>query len=152
MPPLLATESVDGTVVTAVGTALVVVIGALGAWVLKVKESHNALLVKLEELRQGGKVKDGEEKRLQDEVESRSRAEEFQQFQAQLKAARERIDQLERRDDEKSRLLAECTADRAQLNERIAWLELNPGKSPPRTLADGSGSYRPVKGVEGADL
>lgn len=154
MLPLLAADDVT---VAGIGGIFVVVIGALGAWVLKVKEAHNALLIKLEELRQGGKVKDDEAQRLQDEQDQRTRATEFTQFQSQITAATRRIEQLEERSFQDQAMIrslvqahASCEAREAALLERISWLELNPGKSPPKREQSGdSGTHRPLNIEEG---
>lgn len=160
MPYLFA---VDDATATGVGGVLLLLVGAMGAWVLKIKESHNALVIKLEELRQGGAAKTGETQLKQDEAVAKARAAEFEQFQTQLRTAAHWIDQLEDRDDEKSKTIerllrgeAECRSREAALRERIAWLELNPGQSPPKRPGDSGVLLRPSQpqspGHEGADV
>lgn len=153
--PLLAVDVNEGWA-GGVFAGLVLLVGAVGTWLLKLREANNALTLELEKLRielekvrQGGRTADGE-------AEHRADAAKFEQFQAQMRTANERIEHLEEVNERSVTeirqlmlMCAECQAREAGLIERIRWLELNPGKSPPQA---GSGSHRPLGGHEGADV
>lgn len=137
--PLAVVEINEGWL-GALAAGIVLVIGSVGAVLMNLKNANNTLAVKLAELQQGGKA-------AGDAADLKADAARYEQFQDQLKTATLRITHLEEVNDRNAAEIRECHADRAALSERVRWLELNPGKSPPQ-----SGQFRPVAGTESADL
>ncbi len=142
MVELFAVEGSD-VALAGGGGATLLILTWLGTLVRSLRKDNTELRIAANSAAQTVDVSKGEERRKDDAVRQAHETTLYEQ-------ATERIDKLEKRDEEKTEQLRECFADRARLSNEVEWLRKFVGA--PAMPDAPSGIHRPVPGSEGADV
>lgn len=133
MHELLAVDNGDIAVGTGFGTAILIISG-LGVWIRNLIKDRNQLKIDSNKAAQEIAVSQGEERRKDNAITNA-------QDLTLLEQATKRIDDLEKRDEEKNKRLNDCEVDRASLRKEVEWLNKFVGK--PAKQPE-SGEHRPL--------